>query len=103
MLLSEIATLNRSAEVPAGTVGAVIGATLEPSAFPLSQLGGVILAPGLGAQGAGPEDLATRFADCAPGTVLPSSSRGLLNAGPDPEDLRRSARFLVRELAVTLA
>lgn len=102
-LLAGIASLNGSAGVPAGTVGAVVGATLEPSAFSLSQLGGVILAPGLGAQGAGPDDVATRFAGCAPGTVLPSSSRGLLAAGPDPEDLRHAARLLVRELAVSMA
>ena len=102
MLLTEIAELNGSPEVPAGTVGAVIGATLEPSAFALSQLGGVILAPGLGAQGAGPADVATRFAGCPPGSVLPSSSRGLLNEGPDPAALQRSARSLNRELAAAM-
>jgi orotidine-5'-phosphate decarboxylase len=102
MLLAEISELNGSPEVPAGTVGAVIGATLEPSAFALSQLGGVILAPGLGAQGAGPSDVATRFAGCRPGSVLPSSSRGLLNEGPDPASLQRSARSLNRELAAAM-
>src|ERR1700678_3957268 len=51
-LLADIAGWNRSGAVPTGTVGAVIGATLERSNFPLSQLGGVVLAPGLGAQGA---------------------------------------------------
>jgi orotidine-5'-phosphate decarboxylase len=102
MLLAEIAELNRSPEVPAGTVGAVIGATLEPSAFALPQLGGVILAPGLGAQGAGPTDVATRFAGCRPGSVLPSSSRGLLNEGPDPAALQRNARSLNRELAAAM-
>ena len=83
-------------------MGAVIGATLEPSAFALSQLGGVILAPGLGAQGARPADVAARFAGCRPGTVLPSSSRGLLNEGPDPAALRDSARSLNRELAAAM-
>jgi orotidine-5'-phosphate decarboxylase len=102
MLLAGIAELNRSPEVPAGTVGAVIGATLEPSAFALPQLGGVILAPGLGAQGAGPTDVATRFAGCRPGSVLPSSSRGLLNEGPDPAALQRNARSLNRELAAAM-
>jgi orotidine-5'-phosphate decarboxylase len=102
MLLGEIADLNGSADVPTGTVGAVIGATLEPSPFALSQLGGVILAPGLGAQGAGPADIAARFAGCGTGTVLPSSSRGVLNAGPDPADLRLSARSLNLELAAAL-
>ena len=45
MLLGEIAALNGSPDVPMGTVGAVIGATLQPTSFALSQLGGVILAP----------------------------------------------------------
>ncbi len=102
MLLAGIAELNGSPEVPVGTVGAVIGATLEPSPFALSQLGGIILAPGLGAQGAGPADVATRFAECPPGTVLPSSSRGLLQEGPDPAELRRNARSLNRELAAAM-
>ena len=102
MLLAEIAALNGSAGIPAGTVGAVVGATLPPSDFPLSQLGGVILAPGLGAQGAGPADVAERFAGCAPGSVLPSSSRGLLRHGPDPEALRRNAELLVRELSAAM-
>ncbi len=102
MLLTEIAELNASPDVPSGTVGAVIGATLEPSTFALPQLGGVILAPGLGAQGAGPEDVAARFAGCPAGTVLPSSSRGLLGAGPDPDEVRRGAQSLVRELAALM-
>jgi orotidine-5'-phosphate decarboxylase len=101
-LLAEIAALNGSPDVPAGTVGAVIGATLPRSEFPLDQLRGVILAPGLGAQGAGPADVAARFAGCAPGSVLPSSSRGLLRHGPDPQTLRSHARSLVRELSVAM-
>ncbi len=102
MLLAGIAELNGSPEVPEGTVGAVIGATLERSTFALSQLGGVILAPGLGAQGAGPTEVAARFSGCRPGTVLPSSARGLLNEGPDPADLRDSARSLNRELVAAM-
>lgn len=102
MLLAEIAALNASPEVPSGTVGAVIGATLDPSVFPLSQLGGVILAPGLGAQGAGPADVARRFSGCAVGTVLPSSSRGLLTSGPGVDDLRRNAKSLAQELAALM-
>ena len=98
MVLAEIAALNGSPDVPTGTVGAVVGATLEPSSFTLSQLGGVILAPGLGAQGAGPTDIARRFAGCRPGTVLPSSSRGLLSGGPEPGALRRRAQALAGEL-----
>ncbi len=98
-LLREIAEWNQSDDVPLGTVGAVIGATLAPSDFPLSQLGGVILAPGLGAQGAVPQQIAERFGDCAPGSVLASTSRSLLSAGPDPRHLRKMATELAAELS----
>jgi orotidine-5'-phosphate decarboxylase len=99
MLLGEVAALNGSGEFPAGVAGAVIGATLPPSNFSLSQLGGVILAPGLGAQGAGPAEIAQRFAGCLPGAVLPSSSRGILRHGPDPAAMRREALTLSQELS----
>jgi orotidine-5'-phosphate decarboxylase len=101
-ILAEIAAWNGSAGVPSGTVGAVIGATLERTAFPLSQLRGVILAPGLGAQGATAQDVAARFTGATPGSVLASSSRGLLSAGPKPADLRRAAADLSGELATIL-
>jgi orotidine-5'-phosphate decarboxylase len=101
-LLRGIADWNASAEIPAGTVGAVIGATLQPSAFPLSQLGGVILAPGLGAQGANPQDVATRFGGCPPGSVLASTSRSLLEAGPEVSQLRTAATELGHELSALM-
>jgi orotidine-5'-phosphate decarboxylase len=101
-LLAEISGWNQSAEIPTGTVGAVIGATLPKSTFPLSQLGGVILAPGLGAQGARPEDVADRFSGCVPGSVIASTSRSLLAAGPDPSDLGQAAADLAKELAAVL-
>jgi orotidine-5'-phosphate decarboxylase len=99
MLLTEIAAWNTSDQVPVGTVGAVIGATLAPSAFPLAQLGGVILAPGLGAQGAQPEDVAARFSGLALGGVLVSTSRSLLATGPDPKHLRQAALELNEKLS----
>ncbi len=101
-LLQEIAAWNAAPGIPAGTVGAVIGATLTPSAFALSQLGGVIVAPGLGAQGAGPKEVGALFAGCPPGTVVASSSRGLLRAGPGPEALRQAAASLQSELSVLM-
>jgi orotidine-5'-phosphate decarboxylase len=101
-LLAEIAAWNSSGDIPSGTVGAVLGATLDPPVFPLSQLGGVILAPGLGAQGARPQDVADRFAGCAPKSVLVSTSRALLAAGPKTPDLRRAAADLSRELTAVL-
>jgi orotidine-5'-phosphate decarboxylase len=101
-LLAGIAEWNASAEIPAGTVGAVIGATLPPSSFALSQLGGVILAPGLGAQGANPADVATRFGGCPPGSVLASTSRSLLAAGPEVSQLRKAATELGHELSTLM-
>ena len=101
-LLAEIAAWNGSAAIPTGTVGAVIGATLAKSVFPLSQLGGVILAPGFGAQGAKLGDIADRFGGCAPGTVIASTSRALLATGPNPAELRRAAGILSGELAAVL-
>jgi orotidine-5'-phosphate decarboxylase len=101
-LLSAIADLNGD-ERMAGTVGAVVGATLEPSAFDLARLGGVILAPGLGVQGGTAETLSRLFAGCRPGSVLASASRSLLDAGPDPEALRALARTTAGQLAAVLA
>jgi orotidine-5'-phosphate decarboxylase len=80
----------------------VVGATLDRSIFPLSQLGGVILAPGLGAQGAQPGQIAERFGDCVPGSVIASTSRALLATGPNPAHLRRAASDLSGELAAVL-
>jgi orotidine-5'-phosphate decarboxylase len=68
----------------------------------LSQLGGVILAPGLGAQGAQLDDIADRFGGCAPGTVIASTSRALLATGPKVAELRRAAADLSGELAAVL-
>ena len=90
-LLADIAALNHGGLSTDGTVGAVIGATLEPSAFDLADLGGVVLAPGLGAQGATAADAGRLFGGCAPGTVLPSSSRALLSRGPVVDALRAAA------------
>lgn len=74
---------------PLGAVGVVVGATIDHG-LDLSRLRGPVLAPGLGAQGAGPADLAARFRDVA-GLVLPSASRSILAAGPDPAALRKAA------------
>ena len=91
-LLADIAALNHGGLPVPGTVGVVIGATLEPSAFDLGGLGGVVLAPGLGAQGGTAEDAGRLFGACRPGSVLPSTSRALLRSGPDVAALRAAAR-----------
>jgi orotidine-5'-phosphate decarboxylase len=50
-------------------------------------MNGLFLAPGVGAQGYTPQDVAQTFAAC-PDRVMPSASRSLLAAGPDPSRLR---------------
>ena len=80
----------------------VIGATLAPSAFDLADLGGVILAPGFGAQGGTTESVRTLFGGCAPGTVLPSASRSLLAAGPEVATLREVAARQCEALGAAL-
>ncbi|HWD50932.1 MAG TPA: orotidine-5'-phosphate decarboxylase [Acidimicrobiales bacterium] len=102
MLLARIAELNTGGLSLPGTVGVVVGATLAPSTFPLASLGGPILAPGVGAQGATAEDVGKLFRGCKPGTVLASSSRSLLAAGPDPASLRAAAFASREEMAAAL-
>ena len=82
---------------PLGGVGLVVGATADHG-LDLAALNGPVLAPGLGAQGAGPADIAARFRDVR-GPVLPSASRSVLAAGPDVARLRAAAEALRDELA----
>jgi orotidine-5'-phosphate decarboxylase len=101
-LLADIASLNRGGLPVPGTVGVVIGATLAPSAFDLGGLGGVVLAPGLGAQGGDADSIGRLFARCAAGTVLPSTSRSLLGSGPDVALLRSTATNERERMAASL-
>ena len=75
---------------PLGDLGAVIGATIGDSAEDLD-FNGPVLAPGFGAQGGTVDDLRRIFGPVAR-HVLPSSSREVLAAGPDPVALRDAAR-----------
>ena len=102
MLLGRIADLNAGGLPLPGTVGVVVGATLAPSAFPLGSLGGPILAPGVGAQGATADDVGKLFRGCKSGSVLASSSRSLLVSGPDPSSLRAAALASREEMALAL-
>jgi orotidine-5'-phosphate decarboxylase len=83
-----------------GSVGAVVGATGVAPPEGLTRLAGVVLAPGLGAQGATVSDVARRFGSCAPGSVLPSASRALLSAGA--RGLHDAASRLRDDLAAAL-
>ena len=78
-----------------GNVGVVVGA-VAAHGLDLSALNGPVLAPGLGAQGARPGDLAARFAGLN-GIVLPSVSRSVLRVGPAA--VRAAAAALRDELA----
>jgi orotidine-5'-phosphate decarboxylase len=91
VIVDEAGARNAGAQ-PLGDVGVVIGATADHD-LDLSGLNGAVLAPGLGAQGAGPADVAARFAGVH-GIVLPTASRSVLRAGPDPASLRAAAESL---------
>ena len=82
-----------------GSVGLVVGATVDPATGPdLSRFGGSILAPGFGAQGGTPDALRVLFGD-AYARTLPSSSRAILDAGPDPAALRAAVEQTQQGLA----
>jgi orotidine-5'-phosphate decarboxylase len=93
----DAAGVENAGHVPLGGVGVVVGATHDHG-LSLAGLNGPVLAPGLGAQGATPKDLAVRFAQVN-GLVLPSVSRSLLRRGPDPAALRAEAARWREELA----
>lgn len=95
---------------PLGPVGLVIGATVP--ALPddviagLAQLNGAVLAPGLGAQGAVPADLARLFGRAAPvvlPAVLPTYSRDVLQAGPSAAGLRAAAQRYAEQCRLALS
>jgi orotidine-5'-phosphate decarboxylase len=94
------AAARNAGSAPLGDVGVVVGATREHG-LDLSALNGPVLAPGLGAQGAGPADIAAVFAGVQ-GVVLPAASRSVLAAGPAVAALRGAVESLRDELAATV-
>lgn len=90
VVVDQVAALNADVR-PMGSFGLVIGATVGVLDVDISGLNGPILAPGYGAQGGRPADLALTFGDQL-GSVLPSSSRGVLAAGPARSSLREAVR-----------
>lgn len=82
------------------SIGLVVGATVGDSyrRLGLDRVAPSVplLAPGFGAQGAGPAQMGEVFGENA-GHVLVSVSRGLLGAGPDPDSLSRRADQLRRD------
>ena len=88
-LADDITAFNASLGGSAGPIGAVMGATMDTeAAATLKKLpNALILAPGVGAQGATFADVAATFGAAAART-LPSVSRGLLRRGPSVSALR---------------
>lgn len=90
---------------PLGSVGLVVGATVgdavRGTATDLEAVNGPLLAPGVGAQGAGGPELRAVFGR-ARSAVLASSSRGVLAAGPDTAALRAAAVSAAAEARAAL-
>jgi orotidine-5'-phosphate decarboxylase len=85
-MFDHLRRLNHGAS-PLGSFGAVVGATIGDAGEGLD-FNGPILAPGFGEQGGTAADIRRIFGSL---TVLPSSSRGLLRAGPSVDALRDAA------------
>lgn len=99
------ATAENDGAKPAGHVGLVVGATVGSApadlGIDLAAVNGILLTPGVGAQGGTPADLARTF-EAASRRVLAPVSRELLRHGPDPDALRRAAESATAELAAAL-
>jgi orotidine-5'-phosphate decarboxylase len=94
-VLAQLAELHAGAE-PMGAYGAVVGATIGDAAEDLA-INGPLLVPGYGAQGGTTADIRRLFGDVID-NVIPSTSRGVLSAGPDVSALRDSAARVNAEL-----
>ena len=93
-LLASIGQINsRVAPDMIGPVGAVVGPTHIQPELDLVSAQALFLAPGVGAQGATPPDVADVCHTC-PERVMPSASRLLLEAGPDVSKLRHEVEAL---------
>ncbi|MFJ6954346.1 orotidine-5'-phosphate decarboxylase [Micromonospora aurantiaca (nom. illeg.)] len=99
-VIDEISQLNRGAE-PLGSFGLVVGATVGETGHDLDSVNGPLLAPGLGAQGGTPAGLRTVFGAALP-WVLPSYSREVLGAGPDPTGLRAATERVLADCRAAL-
>ena len=91
-VLDELRNLNGGVS-PMGSFGAVVGATIAETGEDLD-VNGPLLVPGIGAQGGTADDVRRIFGGVLH-LVLPSSSREILGAGPDPAALRAAVgRFV---------
>lgn len=89
-IIKAIALENSNSGGNVGRVGMVIGATigdgLKVSGADIETANGFILAPGIGAQGAGKAQVRSLFEGVMP-RLIPTSSRGIASGGPNPEGI----------------
>jgi orotidine-5'-phosphate decarboxylase len=95
-IVDDLGARNAGAD-PIGSLGVVVGATVDELAVDLTGFNGPVLVPGLGAQGGTAEDVRRLFGGL-PG-VLPAVSRDVLRTGPDVAALRATAARLNEELS----
>jgi orotidine-5'-phosphate decarboxylase len=103
-VLDQARIANRGA-AQLGSVGVVVGATVGSTVGAIDEdfeIGGPILAPGFGAQGGDADDLSSIFGP-AVSSVLPSSSRDILQAGPNVASLQVAAMSAVDSCRKALA
>jgi orotidine-5'-phosphate decarboxylase len=99
-LADEITGENRAHLVDGlGPIGAVLGATLGGEAGSLADRlpNSLLLVPGIGAQGATLADVRRDFTSHYP-RAIPSVSRAVAGAGPDPGALREAVERLIAEV-----
>lgn len=94
LIVDHVAHVNQAAGggTQPGSVGVVVGATVL-EAPDLSDLGGPVLVPGVGAQGGRAEALAG-LGGAAPHQLWPAVSREVLRAGPDSSAVRAAGERL---------
>ncbi|MDT5134742.1 MAG: orotidine-5-phosphate decarboxylase [Mycobacterium sp.] len=95
-IVDDAAAANRRALPDPGSVGVVLGATLD-QVPDVSELGGPVLVPGVGAQGGRPGALGG-LGGARPGQLLPAASRAVLRSGPDVAALRGAGERLRDEV-----
>lgn len=100
LIVDEAARRNavrRKSGASLGPVGIVVGATIGQTGTDFTKLNGSILSPGIGAQGGTAADIAAVFGE-ATRFVLPSSSREVMSAGPQPAALQAAATRMLGEM-----
>jgi orotidine-5'-phosphate decarboxylase len=98
-VLAQVAERNHDEE-PMGSVGAVVGATIGRTSEDLA-VNGPLLVPGLGAQGGTADDVRRIFAGVLD-TVVPTTSRQVLAAGPDGAAMTTKAAEVAGQLSELL-